>query len=111
MDGEATGTQRKSRWNNYKGVSAGENSFSCTISQEEKNEQIDAEKKMKERLMAKFKMIDPNFFGSESVPKKEQSSEQIPLSQQLERTEEENDAEVMDEMVYDEPDESIFNDV
>eukprot|EP00092_Neocalanus_flemingeri_P000118 GFUD01000121.1.p1 GENE.GFUD01000121.1~~GFUD01000121.1.p1 ORF type:complete len:1007 (-),score=214.05 GFUD01000121.1:186-3206(-) len=119
LDNELTSTEKgnkkKSRWGNYREMSASENCFNGSeLSQEEKVEQIDAERKMKERLMAKFKMIDPNFFGSGNSSQQQTSKESSPISQEIESMEEKIEVyeeEIMDEMVYDEPDESIFNDV
>ena len=110
---EQQGKQKTSRWGNFTGVS--NIVMPCILSQEEKEEQIDAEKKMKERLMAKFSVIDPNFFGSKNSPKREDSKERANLVKERVmngETDQNLDEQFIDtNFEYDEPDESIFNDV
>ena len=73
----------------------------------DKTEQIEAEKKMKERLIAKFRMVDPSFFGSMKTASEQGSSND---EESTKINSEETVECIPINCVYDEPDPAIFED-
>ena len=113
LDEEVAANQRNSRWSNFRSIVLSSNIKynGCEISQEEKNEQMDAERKMKERLMAKFQQIDPQFFGSQSEKTKDEGLAELDQHDNCNMELDDSTGEIIEKVEYDEPDASVFEDV